>query len=464
MLMQRRPLFSVRLRLSAASLALAHAFIVAALPALAQEPTFTPFHQNGIYALGEKAGWTVTLPQGATSSSHYTYTIKRNSFDVIAAGALNLSSGSATIETALGEPAMLYVEVRPDASPAPQGPNAAGNPTPSAATGSQTAAPVAVKGTVIHLGAAIAPTQLQPSVPRPADFDAFWDAKLKALDEIPINPVLTPTQTGKPGVELYTVKLDSLGSHVQGYLARPAKEGKFPALVVFEWAGVHALQPATVTDRAAEGWLAFNVDSHDLPPSQATGVTTQYQSIGNTGRETSYFLAMYLRDSRAIDYIASRPDWDGKNIVVMGTSMGGHQSLVTAGLNPKVTAVIVNEPSGADSNGDLHGRKAGYPNWPSDNPKVMETALYFDTVNFASRIKAPVLAAMGFIDTVVPPVGVWIAIDQIPGPKEAIPMVESNHNNLTPEKIGAFETRSREVLGIVLNGGEFKPNEELTRR
>jgi cephalosporin-C deacetylase-like acetyl esterase len=155
---------------------------------------------------------------------------------------------------------------------------------------------------------------------------------------------------------------------------------------------------------------------------------------------------MYLRDSRAIDYIASRPDWDGKTIVVMGTSMGGHQSLVAAGLNPKVTAVIVNEPAGADSNGDLHGRRAGYPNWPSDDPKVMETALYFDTVNFASRIKAPVLAAMGFIDIVVPPVGVWIAI------------------NLTPDKIGAFETRSKEVLGIILNGGEFKPNEELTRK
>jgi cephalosporin-C deacetylase-like acetyl esterase len=94
----------------------------------------------------------------------------------------------------------------------------------------------------------------------------------------------------------------------------------------------------------------------------------------------------------------------------------------------------------------------------------METALYFDTVNFASRIQAPVLAAMGFIDIVVPPVGVWIAIDQIPGPKEAIPMVESNHNNLTPEKIGAFTARSQEVLGIILNGGEFKPNEELTRK
>jgi len=404
--------------------------IVLAAPLIqAQQLTFTPFKQNGIYELGERAGWEVSLPQGAAAATvKYTYTIKKNNLDTIQAGTLDFSAGRARIETTLREPAMLYVEV--------SGP-----------------------GPAIHLGAAIDPWQLKPSVPRPADFDAFWDAKLKALGEIPIHAVLTPTETKVPGVELYTVQLDSLGSHVQGYLARPSKEGKLPALVIFQYAGVYALQPATVLDRAAEGWLAFDVDSHDIPPSNANGVSTDYQSIGNTDRETSYFLNMYLRDSRAIDYIVSRLDWDGKNIVVMGTSMGGQQSLVTAGLQPKISAVIVNEPSGADSNGDLHGRKAGYPNWPSDNPKVMETALYFDTVNFASRIKAPVLAAIGFIDTLAPPAGIWTAIDQIPGPKEVIPMVESDHNNITPEKQGAYNARSEEVLKTILKGGEFKPRE-----
>ena len=106
---------------------------------------------------------------------------------------------------------------------------------------------------------------------------------------------------------------------------------------------------------------------------------------------------MYLRDSRALDYLITRPDWDGKTIVVMGGSMGGQQSLVLAGLRPeKITAVLTCVPAGSDTNGDLHGRKAGYPNWPSGDPAVMKTALYFDTVNFASRIKAPVLAGMGF--------------------------------------------------------------------
>ena len=397
----------------------------------------TPFKPTGIYDIGEKVGWTITPPAAvAHPATVYNYVIRKNNLDVISSGKIDLSSGRATIETVLNEPAMVYVQVR-EAD--------------------------ATKGQSINLGAAVAPSKLQPSAARPADFDDFWDGKLKALAAIPINPGLTTMETAVPDVELYTVKLDSVGSQVQGYLAKPKREGKFPALVIYQYAGVYALQTRTVTDRAAEGWLTFDVDSHDIPPDQATA-PRNYASIGNTDRETSYFLNMYLRDSRAIDYIASRPDWDGKTIVVIGTSMGGQQSLVTAGLNSRITAVLVNEPAGADMNGDLHGRKAGYPNWPSTDPKVMETSLYFDPVNFGRRIKAPTAAAMGFIDTIAPPAGIWTVLNQIPGPKEAIPMIESDHNNITPQKQGAWESRWRAVLTMILTGDSFVPNEEWTKR
>jgi lysophospholipase L1-like esterase/dienelactone hydrolase len=251
---------------------------------------------------------------------------------------------------------------------------------------------------------------------------------------------------------------------MQAYVAKPQREGKFPALVLYQGAGIRALRPDAAAARAAEGWLVVDVDSHDKAPDAPTGPPNDYQTIGNTDREQSYFLNMYLRDTRAIDYVASRADWDGKTIVILGTSMGGQQGLVTAALNPeRITALLVNEPSGADTNGELHGRSAAYPNWPSSDPKAMQAALYFDTVNFASLIKAPTLISMGFIDTVVPPAGVWIAANQIPGPKEIIPMVEANHVHITPDKVGAFPMRSTEVLGQLLHGAEFKPNQELTR-
>lgn len=59
----------------------------------------------------------------------------------------------------------------------------------------------------------------------------------------------------------------------------------------------------------------------------------------------------------------------------------------------------------------------------------MKTALYFDPVHFASRIQAPVLAGTGFTGRIFPPGGIWTALDQISGAKEALPLIESQHDN-----------------------------------
>jgi len=179
----------------------------------------------------------------------------------------------------------------------------------------------------------------------------------------------------------------------------------------------------------------------------------KYNTIETRNRDRNYFLYMYLADIRATDYLASRPDWDGQTLVVMGTSMGGQQSLCTAGLHPKVTAMLVNVPAGADANGTAQGRKIGYPNWDFNDPKVLETAQYFDTVNCASRIKVPSLVSMGFIDTVTPPVGIWAAFNQIRAPKQAAPMLDSPHNHLaTAEQSQPWTRSSAAWLGALLAG------------
>ena len=87
-----------------------------------------------------------------------------------------------------------------------------------------------------------------------------------------------------------------------------------------------------------------------------------------------------------------------------------------------------------------------------------EDPLYFDPVNFASRIHAPVMAGMGFIDTISPPAGVWTVLNQIPSPKEPLPLIESEHDNLTPQKGRACPARTGEILNLLIKGGEFKPS------
>ncbi|MEO8370528.1 MAG: acetylxylan esterase [Candidatus Solibacter sp.] len=429
-----------------------------------QQLTFTPHHASGIYDVGETVGWTVT-PGPVTPTYSYKWTIRRNNAVVLNEGKLDLSSGKDKIEIAGDQPEMLYVAIEPYAKLVVDADAATVAAQPSEGGAGRGAAPGYVGGNtgrnngLYAVGAAVTPAKIGLSTPRPDDFDAFWDGKLAAQAKIPINPVLTPVQTDVAGVELNMFVLDALGSQTHGYVAKPAREGKFPALIQLQYAGVYALNARGAAQRAAEGWLIINVDSHDKLPSEPAGnAPRNYQAVGNTEREKSYFLNMYLRDSRALDYLLTRPDWDGKTIVLTGGSMGGQQSLVLAGLRPeKITAALVCVPAGADANGDLHGRKAGYPNWPSDNPDVMKTAIYFDTINFASRIKAPVMAGMGFIDTISPPAGVWTALNQIPGAKEILPMIESEHDNLTPQKGRACPARTREILDLLVKGGEYQP-------
>jgi len=415
-----------------------------------QQLVFTPYHAGGIYDVGDTVGWTVT-PGSTPPSYKYKWTIRRNNAVMLKEGTLDLSTGQALIEIVADQPAMIYVAVE-----------AYDDLTPGATARADDAQPFvggnAGRNTGFYAaGAAVAPTKISMSAPRPADFDAFWAGKLAAQARRPINAVLTPVETDVPGVDIRMFELDALGSKAHGYVAKPARDGQFPALIQLQFAGVYALNAGPVARRAAEGWLILNVDSHDKLPSDPSGnVPRNYREIGNTDREASYFLNMYLRDSRALDYLLTRPDWDGKTIVLTGGSMGGQQSLVLAGLRPeRISAVLVCVPAGADTNGDLHGRKAGYPDWRSDNPDVMKTALYFDTVNFASRIKAPVLAGIGFIDTISPPAGIWTMLNQVRGPVEALPMIESEHDNLTPEKGRACPARTNEILDLVRRGGTF---------
>lgn len=417
----------------------------------AQRLVATPYDPSGIYAAGKTVGWTIALAAGQQASTgEYAYVVKENGGPTIKSGSLDLSKGPVKIETSLTSPGMVRVEIHP-----PSGAKQAFGNINTGGAG------------VVVLGAAVDPTKIQPVIGRPPDFDAFWEAKLKLLDRIPTNAVVTPKESGVADVDYATIKLDNIGgAHVYGQIAKPKRGGKFPALVIFQWASApYPLPKQWVTDRAAEGWLAMNIEPHDVPSDMPQAfydalpqMIKEYQKVNNSDRDHNYFLQMYLGDYRALEYLAGRPDWDGRTLVVNGISMGGQQSLVMAGLNPRVSAVVVNVPAGSDANAAQHNRMAGYPNWDATSPAVMETARYFDVTNFASRIKAPVMAAMGFIDELTPAIGIWTTLNQIPGVKEPVPMIDSPHNHqATSAQLMPYTNRSTQWLNAILHNQPIPP-------
>lgn len=423
-----------------------------ALPAGAQLVA-TPYQKTGIYAAKQTVGWTIAAAPGTPlPNGPYSYVVKVNGVKPVKSGTFDLSRGSAKLETSLGAPGMLWVEIRP-----PAGTKSFG----SVHTGGDG---------VVVLGAAVDPTHIEPAANRPADFDDFWDAKLAQLARVPMNAVVTPKESGDSTINYATVRLDNVGgAHVYAQMAWPRRGGKFPALVIYQWASApYPLQRDWVTSRAKEGWLAINVEPHDVPPDMPQAfydalpqMVKEYQRINETDRERNYFLQMYLGDRRTVDFVATRPEWDGRTLVVNGISMGGQQSLVTAALDRRVTAVVVNVPAGSDANAARHDRMAGYPNWNPSDPRVMATAPYFDVTNFASRITVPSMVAMGFIDAVCPSIGIWTTFNQIAGPKEAVPMIDSPHNHqATDAQLRPYTERSEAWLAA-LRAGEPAPVRRL---
>jgi cephalosporin-C deacetylase-like acetyl esterase len=294
------------------------------------------------------------------------------------------------------------------------------------------------KATVGYGSAGFDPLDIKPSLPVPDDFDAFWADKKAKLAEVPMNAKLTPVDSPAANVECFDVQVDCLGgAPVSGYLTRPigAKPKSLAAMLFVHGAGVvSARKQPTI---AAEGVLALDINAHGIPNGQpdqfykdlSAGKLAGYPHFGKDDRETSYFLGMYLRLIRAMEFLEAQPEWDGKIFMVEGTSQGGGQSLAAAGLNPKVTLLCAGVPAICEHTGVIAG-------WPllvtrdasgNPDPKVLEASRYFDAMNFAARTKADALVSVGFIDGVCRPTSVYAAYNNLLGKKEMLNKPLMNH-------------------------------------
>lgn len=296
-------------------------------------------------------------------------------------------------------------------------------------------------------GAAYDPLELKPSLPAPDDFDQFWAQQKAKLAEVPVKSTLTPVPSSVNGVDAFDVQVDCLGKPVSGYLGRPqnAKPKSLPAILFVHGAGVRSSSLGSISWANKEGgMLALDINAHGIPNGKpeefykalTEGELKDYRSIGRQDREQCYFKGMFLRLVRAIDFLTAQPEWDGKTVIVYGSSQGGFQALVAAGLDPRVSFICAGVPAGCDHTGSAANRISGWPKIvPNDaqgkpDPQVLQVSRYFDCVNFATRAKCKGAAVtVGFIDTTCPPTGIYAAYNALPIAKAIHVDVAAGHTN-----------------------------------
>lgn len=293
---------------------------------------------------------------------------------------------------------------------------------------------------------------------RPKDFAAFWTAAKAELAAIPVDAREGPmTSYGPEEINAYNVsnaclppdydpdnhraervescKVDiagPVGGRVYGWLARPAGEGRFPAMLILPGAGNKA-RPRPL-EHARHGFVALDIQVHgqdvDLVKYPALpGDVAPDSSDPRTG----YYRHVHLRCVQAINYLASRPDVDANRIVLVGGSQGGRLGIVVAGLDPRVKAVVAsiahygNHPyrawaSRCNARKRTHGTPdpvfgadgmglAGAPS-VGDEPASRRDA-HYDPMNFAPDVRCPVLMTSGLVDPVSPPSAVFAVFNRL---------------------------------------------------
>lgn len=288
--------------------------------------------------------------------------------------------------------------------------------------------------------------QRLPELTAKPDLDEFWE---KALNEEKTaawstsrEQVATPMLNVDAYRGIYTGYADT---PVQGWLLLPTASVRKPLPCIVHFHG-YTGSKGMPEDHAAwlmMGFAVFAIDvrgqggdtGNTLP--QQTGMTKGWITQGIDDPDTCYYKAITIDGLRAVRYAMEQPEIDAERIVVMGASQGGGLALVTAALQPKVRAAVASIPNMCNmDHGVLHSSSslteaADYiARFPHKLNRVLDTLSYFDAMNLAERIKAPVLCTASLKDPICLPDTIFAAYNRIPAQdKEMIVYPFNGHWN-----------------------------------
>ena len=298
------------------------------------------------------------------------------------------------------------------------------------------------KGRPDGIGFVVAPEGFKAGYEEPSDLMDYWDNQKRLLKALPMQVKSTSLDVPKQYEGKYIcndIEINCLGpAPMRAYMAKPVKARKrsLPIIILCRAAGVSGnwcrCQVGECVSNAAlgNGALSLDINAHGMLNGQSddyyrmleNGLLRNYYDHNAYDRETFYFRGMYLRLLRAIEYMTRQPEWDGKRIIVIGESQGGGQAVAAAGLDPRVSCVVLNVPAMQDFGGTRVGRRGGWPqpieSHPSVSSKMLDATLpYFDGALLIRHSTAEIYCEMGLIDTTCPPSAVWASLNGAKGKK-----------------------------------------------
>jgi cephalosporin-C deacetylase len=389
--------------------------------------------KSGIYSLGQEVVFTVKPAEGdgAVDLEKAAVTITRDGFEKVTS--LQIRKADSSLEVHFTPEAagwyMCEASVPGDGS----------------------------KASAARAGILVDPEKITASMPEPKDFDEFWNARRAALATMPLKADMEPVTVADPQIECFSLEAPCPQTNpVRGYCARPKGAGPrtCPAILFLRAAGVAGdwckASPQNAASLAKKyGAIVVDINAHGMlngqPQEYYQNLERQelrsYWTQGADDRDRFYFVGMYVRLLRAIEFIAAQETWDGTHLVTIGESQGGGQALAAAGLDKKVSAVVALVPALCDLTGPVAKRLGGWPmpvgrDVESEQAKkIIDAVRYCDNVNLATRSRAETLIFVGLADTTCIPPSIFAAYNRLAGDKRIVVYPHKPHSGLPKEDL-----------------------------
>jgi cephalosporin-C deacetylase len=291
----------------------------------------------------------------------------------------------------------------------------------------------------------------QGSNPKPADFDAFWDSQLAALDGVDPQVELTPAEFQTPFAECFHMTYAGVGgARIYAKLVRPkSPRAPHPAVLQFhgysgdsgDWHEKLALAAAGYTvaamDCRGQGGRSQDPGGHD-------GWTLRGHIVrGLDGpAERMAYVQMFLDTAQLARAVMAMDDVDADRVGASGGSQGGGLTLACAALEPRIKLAAPVFPFLTDYRRvwhlDLGGRayeeiREWFKRFDPRHQRVEEvfTRLgYIDVQHLCPRIRAEVFLAVGLVDQTCPPSTQFAAYNKIASKKSLAIYPDFGHEGL----------------------------------
>lgn len=305
-----------------------------------------------------------------------------------------------------------------------------------------------------YINVAFTPDQIEPTVPNPEDFDAFWAKAIADVRRVPLQPMMTlQPELCTAECDVYEVRFQNHkpGCYLYGMLSVPktlVERQKTTSLkdkrlmpAVIEWPGAGVKPHRGIQGELTKhGCVVLEMGVNGIPVNReddfyrdlkANGLS-EYWTIYNEDRDKYYYKKIYAGTVKAADFLCTLDFIDTTRIAVTGGSQGGALSIIHAALDPRVKCVSAAYPALCEIAGYYYGRVGGWPRILRDPKEVARdekarVSAYYDVVNFARRLKCPIKMYIGYNDRTCCPTSTYAAYNVIPGYKELFLPLDCAH-------------------------------------